>query len=39
LKVEEIGAGRNSKKLMEQATEMNKEINTIISDGKIVEVG
>lgn len=24
---------------MEQASEMNKEINTIISDGKIVEVG
>lgn len=39
MKIEEIGAGRNSKKLMEQASEMNKEINTIISDGKIVEVG
>lgn len=39
LKVEEIASGRNTKKLLEQAGEMNKEINTVISDGKIVEVG
>ena len=39
MKTEEVACGRNTKKLMEMAGDMNKEINTIISDGKIVEVG
>lgn len=39
LKTEEVASGRNTKKLMEMAGDMNKEINKVISDGKIVEVG
>lgn len=39
MKYEELNAERNTKKLFEQSTGINKEINSIVDQGKIVEVG
>ena len=39
MKYEELNAERNTKKMFEQSTGINKEINSIVDQGKIVEVG
>lgn len=39
MKYEELHAERNTKKLYEASTVIHKEINTIVDQGKIVEVG
>lgn len=39
MKYEELNAERNTKKLYEASSSINKEINGIVDQGKIVEVG